>query len=87
MSGWQRHMDLLIALNNALRIHGRDGVIDSGLRRVGDMPMLVVGNVVIEVKGPAFVVTRTDEFGDALSRTTQAADDVHAAAKHILTTS
>lgn len=81
---WQRAMDLMIALNNALALVGRTGTIDSGLRAIGDMPILVTGCVVVEVEGSEFSVNKTDHYGDILTRHRVSTDtDSHSVAQLI----
>ncbi|WP_150237112.1 hypothetical protein [Nocardiopsis quinghaiensis] len=83
-SEWQRTMDLMIALNNALTLQFRTGTIDSGLRTIGDMPILVTGCVVVEVEGPDFSINKTDHYGDILTRhRVSTGTDVHSVAKLI----
>ncbi|SHJ57689.1 hypothetical protein SAMN05421803_107155 [Nocardiopsis flavescens] len=80
MSEWQRSMNLLIRLNNELRILGPGSVIDSGLHGV-DAPLLVVGGAVVQVRGAAFVVDHTDQFGDLVSRSVHPTADVRTLAR------
>ncbi|MFE1396774.1 hypothetical protein ACFW53_02405 [Nocardiopsis dassonvillei] len=80
MSEWQSSMNLLIRLNNELRILGPGGVIDSGIHGV-DAPLLVVGAVVVQVRGAAFVIDRTDEFGDLVGRSTHPVADARGLAR------
>lgn len=83
-SEWRRTMDLMIALNNALSIRQQTGAIHSGLRTIGDMPMLVTGCVVVEVEGPDFSINKTDHYGDILTRhRVSTGTDVHAVARLI----
>lgn len=82
MSDWQNSMDALITLNNALRILGPGGVIDSGLHGV-DAPMLVVGPFVVQVRGAVFVIDRTDEFGDLVDRSTHPVADARGLARSL----
>ncbi|OOC52624.1 MULTISPECIES: hypothetical protein [Nocardiopsis] len=79
MSEWQSSMNLLIELNHALRILGPGGVIDSGIHGV-DAPLLVIGSAVVQVRGDAFVVDHTDQFGDLVNRSTYPTADMRALA-------
>ncbi|MFV2195994.1 hypothetical protein [Nocardiopsis sp. LOL_012] len=80
MSEWEQTMARLIELNGALRSWRRDGVIDSGIHGV-DAPLLVVGPVVVQVRGVVFVVDRTDEFGDLVGRFTHPVADARGLAR------
>ncbi|MBQ1081590.1 hypothetical protein [Nocardiopsis sp. B62] len=80
MSEWQSSMNLLIRLNNELRILGPGGVIDSGIHGV-DAPLLVIGDAVVQVRGGAFVVDHTDQSGDLVSRSVHPTADVRALAR------
>lgn len=83
MSEWDRAMSRLIELNGALRVLGQvGGVIDSGLHGL-DAPVLVIGAVVVQVRGAVFVIDRTDEFGDLVDRSTHPVADARGLARSL----